>query len=68
MQREAERARRRQAWRRGEASPEVALAVAADDRIDGKRERVEPRRLRALDHRAVEALVLVIIELEQLGR
>ncbi len=67
MRREARRRARRQPRRRAEPGPPAALAIAADDRVDGQRDGIELGRLAALDHRAVEALVLVDVELEQLG-
>ena len=54
-------------WR-GEAAAQAAFAVTRYDGIDGKRNRVELCRFAALDHRCVQAFVLVHIELEQLGR
>jgi hypothetical protein len=56
-----------EARRRGEARAEAAFAVAADDRIDGERDGIEFRVARGVEHRLVEALVVVDIELEQLG-
>lgn len=64
---EARHARQGQPRRRGEAGATAAFAVAADDGVDRQRDRVELRRLAALDHRPIEALVLVDIELEHLG-
>ena len=58
---------RRHLQGRGEARFEVALAVSPGGGIDGDRDRVEAGFLRALEQGAVEAGILVDVELEQLG-
>ena len=58
---------RGEARRGGEAAPQAPFALAGDDGVHGQRQRIELRRLTALDHVGVEPLVLVDIELEQLG-
>ena len=54
--------------RAGKAGAQASLAIAADDRVDGQGQGIEFRGLAALDHRAVECLVLVDIELEHFRR
>jgi len=68
MRRETEQAGGRQLRRRGEAGAEIAFAVPTDNRVHGERQRIEPGGFCRLDHVPVNAPVLVIIELEQLGR
>ena len=63
----AQHVRRGKARRRGEARAQAAFAVAADDRIHSERDRVELRLARGVEHRPVEPLVVVDVELEQLG-
>ena len=54
-------------WRR-KTRNEIPLAITADDGIHGQRHRVEIGVLAAFDHAVREALVLVVVELEQLRR
>src|SRR3546814_6976499 len=56
-----------EAGRGGEARSQAAFALARTDRVDRQCQCIEARRLAALDHRGIEPLVLVDIELEQLG-
>ena len=56
-----------EAGRRAEAAPQAAFTLAADDGINCQRQTIELCLLAALDHRSVQPLVLVDIELEHLG-
>ena len=63
----AEQIARSESRRRGEPAARAAFALARNDGVHGQRDRVEFRRLAALDHACVEPLVLVDVKLEQLG-
>ena len=67
LEREFEQARQGQARRYGEAAAQVALAIARDDRVDGQAQRVETRRLAAVDHLEIKGFVLEQIDLVKLG-
>ena len=55
-----------EAGRGGKARSQASLALARNDRVHRQRQRIELRFAAAFDHRRVQPLVLVDIELEQL--
>jgi hypothetical protein len=66
--RELQHAAERELEGNGEAGAQIALAVAAGDAVHGQHHHVDARFLRALHHGAIEAPVLVEIELIGLRR
>src|SRR3546814_9251620 len=55
LDRIAQHVARREARRRGETRSQATLAIAADDRVDGQRDRIEFRVARRVEHRAVRS-------------
>ena len=56
-----------ESWWRGKPRPQIALTIAANDGIDSERQRIKTCVEAPIDHAPGERLVLVIVELKDLG-